>query len=69
MNRLTTIHDDALEYELNIISTAEELTERRVKAYKSGNIKAFKEIIPILESIKQDAELYKEYLDELEQTD
>ncbi|MDE6888484.1 MAG: hypothetical protein K2P45_07575 [Eubacterium sp.] len=68
MNRLTTIYDDALEYELNIISAAEELTERRVKAYKSGNIKKFKEIIPMLESIKQDAELYKEYLDELEQT-
>lgn len=68
MNRLATIHDDALEYELNIVSAAEELTERRVKAYKSGNIKEFKAIIPMLESIKQDAELYKEYLDELEQT-
>lgn len=65
MNGLTTIHDDCLEYELEIISMSEELTERRVKAYKSGKTESFKDIISLLESIKQEAETYKEYLDEL----
>lgn len=61
------IHDDCLEYELEIISAAEELTERRLIAYKSGKIESFKTIISLLESIKQGAEIYKEYLDELDQ--
>ena len=65
MNRLSTIHDDCLEYELEIISMAEELTERRIKVYKSGKVESFKDIISLLESIKQEAETYKEYLDEL----
>jgi len=65
MNRLANVHDDCLEYELNIISEAEELSERRQKAYKSGNVNEFKEIISLLDSIRQDAELYRQYLDEL----
>ncbi|RKJ20673.1 hypothetical protein D7X48_08000 [bacterium D16-50] len=65
MNGLATIHDDCLEYELEIISIAEELTERRLKAYKSGKAESFKDIISLLESIKQEAETYKEYLDEV----
>ena len=65
MNGLATIHDDCLEYELEIISAAEELTERRLKAYQSGKKKNFKDIISLLESIKQGAEIYKEYLEEL----
>lgn len=39
MNELATIHDDCLEYELEIISMSEELTERRLNAYKSGKKK------------------------------
>lgn len=65
MNELATIHDDCLEYELTIISIAEELTQRRLSAYKSGKAESFKDIISLLESIKQEAETYKEYLDEL----
>ncbi len=65
MNGLEGIHDDCLEYELEIISAAEELTERRLKAYQSGKKENFKDIISLLESIKQGAEIYKEYLDEL----
>lgn len=59
------IHDDCLEYELEIISAAEELTERRLKAYQSGKKENFKNIVSLLESIKQGAEIYKEYLEEL----
>lgn len=65
MNELATIHDDCLEYELTIISIAEELTQRRLNAYKTGKAESFKDIISLLESIKQEAETYKEYLDEL----
>lgn len=65
MNGLETIHDDCLEYELQILSSAEELCNRRNKAYRSGNVQEFKNIIPLLDSIKQDAELFKEYLEEL----
>lgn len=65
MNELATIHDDCLEYELEIISMSEELTERRLNAYKSGKKESFKAIISLLENIKQEAETYKEYLDEL----
>ena len=65
MNELETIYDDCLEYELTIISIAEELTKRRLNAYKSGKAESFKDIISLLESIKQEAETYKEYLDEL----
>ena len=53
------IHDDCLEYELEIISAAEELTERRLKAYQSGKKENFKNIVSLLESIKQGAEIYK----------
>ena len=47
MNGLEGIHDNCLEYELEIISAAEELTERRLKAYQSGKKKNFKDIISL----------------------
>lgn len=65
MKGLEAIHDECLEYELTIISIAEELTQRRQNAYKSGKAESFKDIIFLLESIKQEAEIYKEYLNEL----
>ena len=44
MNGLATIHDDCLEYELEIISIAEELTEKTPKSLqkrKSGKFQGY----------------------------
>lgn len=66
MDKLVEIHDNCLEYENDIQDSADMLGERRNKAYHSGEKESFKEIIPVLNSIIQDAELYKEYLIDLE---
>lgn len=66
MDKLVEIHDNCLEYENDIQDSADMLVERRNKAYHSGEKELFKEIIPVLNSIIQDAELYKEYLIDLE---
>lgn len=67
MNGLEELHDNCLEYELNIIDSADMLSERRIQACKSGDKESFKEIIPVLNSIIQDAKLYKQYLIEMEE--
>ena len=64
-NQLARIHDDCLEYEHYIVSAAEELEEKRIKAYKSKDMEDFRLIIPILNGIAADVEAYREYLLEL----
>ena len=61
-NQFDRIHDDCLEYEHYIVSAAEELEEKRIKAYKSRDMEEFRLIIPILNGITADAKAYREYL-------
>ena len=64
-NQIARIHDDCLEYEHYIVSAAEELEEKRIKAYKSRDMEDFRLMIPILNGIAADVEAYREYLLEL----
>lgn len=67
MNRtssITHIHDQCLEYELEILSAVEALTERRINATKNKSIADFKNIVPLLDVIIENAEIYKKYLED-----
>ena len=63
MNEMAKIHDRCLDYEMEILSAAENFGDRRNKAYKSGRKEKYKDIIPLLETIISNAEIYKEYLE------
>lgn len=64
MSSITHIHDQCLEYELEILSAVEALTERRINATKNKSIADFKNIVPLLDVIIENAEIYKEYLED-----
>lgn len=67
MNRMSSIaqmHDWCLEYEMEILSAVEALTERRITATQNKSISDFKNIIPLLDVIIENAEIYKAYLEE-----
>lgn len=59
------IHDDCLEYESNIWDYVEQLGDQRVKNYESGRVEDIDLIIPILNSIADEVERYKEYIQEV----
>lgn len=65
MNGLDKIHDECLEYEIEIEDDVAQLTEKRIEAYKSEDKEVFRQIIPVLNAIIQDAEAYKEYVREI----
>ena len=63
-NLKAKIHDNCLEYESNIWDYVEQLGDRSVKYYESGKIEDLDLIIPILNSILDEVERYKEYIQE-----
>lgn len=63
MNNLKVkIHDKCLEYEINILESVEQLENQRNKNYETGKIEDLDLIIPILNSISDEVERYKEYI-------
>lgn len=56
------IHDQCLEYESGIWDSVESLGDQRVKNYETGEREDVNLIIPILNSIIEDCERYKEYI-------
>lgn len=64
MSSIAQIHDQCLEYELEILSAVEALTERRINATQNKSIADFKNIVPLLDVIIENAEIYKAYLEE-----
>lgn len=63
-NDIAQVHDWCLEYELEILSAVDSLTERRIAATRKKSIGDFKNIVPLLNTIIENAEIYKEYLEE-----
>lgn len=63
-NDIAQVHDCCLEYELEILSATEALAERRITATKNKSIVDFKNIVPLLNVIIENAEIYKAYLEE-----
>ncbi len=63
-NNIVQVHDWCLEYELEILSAVNSLTERRIAATKNNSIGDFKNIVPLLNVIIENAEIYKAYLEE-----
>ena len=61
---IAKIHDWFLEYEIEILSAVEALTERRIFATNNKSIADFKNIVPLLDVIIENAEIYKGYLEE-----
>lgn len=62
MNGLEQIYDDCLEHETDILNDAEELRDKRIRAYQSGDKAQFKEIIPVLNAVMLGAERYMQYI-------
>lgn len=66
MNNLKArIHDDCLEHESTIWEYVEQLGDQRVKNYETGEIEDLELIVPILNSISEEVERYKEYIREV----
>lgn len=59
---LARIHDTCLEYEYWIESFVDDLANKRYEAYNSRDRENFRQIIPILNGIREDVEAYREYL-------
>ena len=64
-NSKVRIHDDCLEHENNIWDYVEMLGDQRVKNYESGEIEDLNLIIPILNSISDEVERYREFIQEV----
>ena len=62
MKELAKIHDMCLKHELDIALDMEMLGDKRIKAYESRDKEDFREILPVLNAIEQDAESYREYI-------
>lgn len=66
MNNLKArIHDECLQHENDIWDYVEQLGDQRVKNYETGKIEDLNLIIPILNSISDEVERYKEYIQEV----
>lgn len=63
-NDIAKIHDWCLEYEIEILSAVEALADRRIAATDNKSITDFKNIVPLLDVIIENAEIYKGYLEE-----
>ena len=63
-NDIAKIHDWCLEYEIEIFSAVEALADRRIAATNNKSIADFKNIVPLLDVIIENAEIYKGYLEE-----
>lgn len=65
INEKAKIHDQCLEFESEIWESVESLGDQRVKNYETGEREDVNLIIPILNSIIEDCERYKEYIKSL----
>ena len=66
MNNLKAkIHDCCLEHESDIWKYVEQLSDQRVKNYNSGKIEDLDLIIPVLNSISDEVERYREFIQEV----
>lgn len=65
VNEKAKIHDRCLEYESDIWDFVEDLGDQRVINYESGRKEDLNIIIPILNSIIEAANDYKDYIREL----
>ena len=60
---IAKLHDDCLQYELEILDGTEELGELRNKFTKQGSLNDdIKFILPVLNAIISDAESYKDFI-------
>lgn len=64
MTSLAKLHDEALEHEHNLMSDVEMLTEVRLKMYKNQDKDTLKEIFPVLNTIQEDVDAYRDWLEE-----
>lgn len=65
-NLKVEIHDICLEHENNIWGYVEMLGDQRVKNYETGKIEDLDLLIPILNSISDEVERYKDYIREVQ---
>lgn len=61
---LIKLHDEALDYEHNILKNVEMLSDIRVKMYNHGDKEILKELRPVLNTILHDTERYIDWLKE-----
>lgn len=62
MKDLVKIHDMCLKRENDLALDIDMLVDKRVEAYDSRDEDIFKEILPVLNAITEDAERYREYI-------
>ena len=63
-NDIAKIPGWCLEYEIEILGAVEALADRRIAATNNKSIADFKNIVPLLDVIIENAEIYKGYLEE-----
>lgn len=69
MNNLKArVHDGCLEHESDIWEYVEQLGDQRNKNYEIRSIEGLDLIIPILNSISDEVERYKEYIQEVKRS-
>lgn len=60
---LALLHDMALDYESDITTTLDTISEYRVKMWNKKDEKILKSIIPLLDTLIYESEQYKEWLE------
>ena len=62
---MAALHDDCLQYEMEVLGSVEELGKLRNRFSRQGNLqKNIRFILPVLNAIIADAEAYKEFIEE-----
>ena len=64
-NLRAKIHDGCLDHESDICDLVDQLGNQRNKNYETGRIEDIDLMIPILNSIEDEVERYKEYIREI----
>ena len=65
---LSKLYDTALEYDVDIQTTADTIVEYRVKMFDKKDSRILKSIIPLLDTLIYEAKKYKEWIEQMANT-
>lgn len=69
MQDLVKIHDIALEHENGIADMLERISESRIKMFERKDLSILKRVVKQLDDLIYHAEIYKQWLKDLESTE
>lgn len=68
ISELSKLYDTALEYDIDIQTTADTIVEYRVKMFNKKDSRILKSIIPLLDTLIYEANQYKEWIEQMANT-